>query len=369
MYTDTTTPPRPLAHKSTPKSGGFYLPTDYTCRVNSPTRHYSKPALNENELVKCYLERGLTIADPDRAARYLRHIGYYRLSPYTIPFQADRTTHSFNPGTTFDDILNVYVFDRELRLLTTDALERVEVAVRAATSNIMSTHSGGGAFWYTDSSNYQNHKDYSATVERIEHLTSLGRQYAPSTRREQTDRLHYPDALTHYLDTYTSPTTPPSWLVIELLTAGELQRLYAGLARKYRKAIARELHLTEPVLQSWLKSYVRVRNICAHHGRLWNRFLGVYPAIPKSGTVRWLSDRSTFDTSNPEALERKRLYPVLVSLQSTLFTISPHSSWALRLQNLLEKYPRIPLNALGMRKGWAADKFWQDAFKAASQHE
>ena len=276
-----TTPPRLLAHQSTPKSGGFYLPTHYTCRANSPTRHYSKPALNENDLVKRYLERGLTSADRDRAARYLRHIGYYRLSPYTIPFQVDRTNHSFTPGTTFDDILNVYVFDRELRLLTTDALERVEVAVRAATSNIMSTHSGGGAFWYRDSSNYQNYKDYSATVKRIEHLTSLGRQYAPSTRREQTDRL-----LTHYLDTYTSPTTPPSWLVIELLTAGELQRLYAGLARKYRKAIARELHLTEPVLQSWLKSYVRVRNICAHHGRLWNRFLGVYPAIPKSGTVR-----------------------------------------------------------------------------------
>ena len=130
------------------------------------------------------------------------------------------------------------------------------------------------------------------------------------------------DALTHYLDTYTSPITPPSWLVIELLTAGELQRLYAGLARKYRKAIARELHLTEPVLQSWLKSYVRVRNICAHHGRLWNRFLGVYPAIPKSGTVHWLNDGSTFDTGNPGALERKRLYPVLVSLQSILFTIS-----------------------------------------------
>lgn len=147
--------------------------------MNSPTRHYSKPALNENDLVKRYLEHGLTIADRNRAARYLRHIGYYRLSPYTIPFQVDRTNHSFIPGTTFDDILNVYVFDRELRLLTTDALERVEVAVRAATSNIMSTHSGGGAFWYRDSSNYQNYKDYSATVKRIEHLTSLGRQYAP----------------------------------------------------------------------------------------------------------------------------------------------------------------------------------------------
>ena len=147
----------------------------------------------------------------------------------------------------------------------------------------MSTHSGGGAFWYRDSSNYQNYKDYSATVKRIEHLTSLGRQHAPSTRREQTDRLHYPDALTHYLDTCTSPTTPPSWLVIELLTAGELQRLYAGLARKYRKAIARELHLTEPVLQSWLKSYVRVRNICAITDASGTDFLAYTQQSPRAG--------------------------------------------------------------------------------------
>ena len=175
-----------------------------------------------------------------------------------------------------------------------------------------------------------------------------------------------PDALTHYLDTYTSPITPPSWLVVELLTAGELQRLYAGLARKYRKAIARELHLTEPVLQSWLKSHVRVRNICAHHGRLWNRFLGVYPAIPKSGTVRWLNDGSTFDTGKPGALERKRLYPVLVSLQSILFTISPYSTWALRLRNLLSRYQHIPLNALSMKTNWDADRFWQEAFESGS---
>jgi len=334
--------------------------------MSPPGQHYDKPALNENDLIERYIERGLIITDRNRAARYLRHIGYYRLSPYTIPFQADRTTHSFRPGTTFDDILSIYVFDRQLRLLTMDALERVEVAVRAAVSNTMSTHGEGGAFWYQNTSNYQNHKDYSATVKRIEHLTSLGRQYAPSTRREQTDRLHYPDALTHYLDTYTSPTTPPSWLVIELLTAGDLQRLYAGLARKYRKAIARELHLTEPVLQSWLKSHVRVRNICAHHGRLWNRFLGVYPAIPKSKTVRWLTERSAFDTGNPGALEQKRLYPVLVSLQSILFTISPYSTWALRLRNLLSRYQHIPLNALGMKTNWDADRFWQEAFESGS---
>ena len=105
--------------------------------MNPPGQRYDKPALDENELIERYIERGLIIADRNRAARYLRHIGYYRLSPYTIPFQADRTTHSFSPGTTFDDILYIYVFDRQLRLLTIDAIERVEVGVRAAVSNTL----------------------------------------------------------------------------------------------------------------------------------------------------------------------------------------------------------------------------------------
>ena len=334
--------------------------------MNPPGQRYDKPALDENELIECYIERGLIITDRNRAARYLRHIGYYRLSPYTIPFQADRTTHSFKSGTTFDDILYIYVFDRQLRLMTMDALERIEVAVRAAVSNTMSIHGEGGAFWYHNASNYQSRKGYSTTIERIETLTERERQRTPSDRGEQADHLHYPDALSHYLATYSSPETPPSWLVIELLTAGELHHLYANLTLRYRKKIARELNLPDQVLQSWLKTYVRVRNICAHHGRLWNRFLGVYPAIPRSPTVRWLTDRSTFDTGNPRALERKRLYPVLVSLQSILFTISPHSTWALRLHSLLGEYQRIPLNALGMKADWDADEFWQEAFKAGS---
>ena len=293
--------------------------------MNPPGQRYNKPALDENELIERYIERGLIITDRNRAARYLRHIGYYRLSPYTIPFQADRTTHSFKSGTTFDDILYIYVFDRQLRLLTMDALERVEV------------------------------------------LVERERQRTPSDRGEQADHLHYPDALSHYLATYSSPETPPSWLVIELLTAGELHHLYTNLTLRYRKTIARELNLPDQVLQSWLKTYVRVRNICAHHGRLWNRFLGVYPAIPRSPTVRWLTDRSIFDTGNPGALERKRLHPVLVSLQSILFTISPQSTWTLRLHALLEKYQRIPLNALGMKANRDADEFWQEAFKAGTE--
>lgn len=176
------------------------------------------------------------------------------------------------------------------------------------------------------------------------------------------DVLHFPDALTHYVSTYSTPQTPPSWLSIELLTLGNLRYLYSALPQTYRKQIAQQLGLHDPVLGSWLASYVRVRNICAHHGRLWNRFLGAYPMIPTSKQIRWLEDRSVLSPSDPNAIERKRLYPVLVSFQTVLYTISPHSTWASRLRDLLRQSPFVPLTALGMTESWDEDPFWTEAF-------
>lgn len=101
---------------------------------------YDKPALSLDDLVGRMAERGLEIPDRERAARYLRHIGYFRLSPYTIPFQQGQPDHAFRNGAAFDDVLDLYVFDRTLRLLVMDALERVEVAVRAALTDTCRPH-------------------------------------------------------------------------------------------------------------------------------------------------------------------------------------------------------------------------------------
>jgi len=166
-----------------------------------------------------------------------------------------------------------------------DALERVEVAVRAAISNAMSLSAPGGAFWYLDAQNFTSVKQFNNNLAVIKQET---RQQQRSRKKtpERTDALHFPDTLTHYVSSYGTPQTPPSWLSIELLTLGNLRYLYSALPNKkktYRKQIAQQLGLQDPVLESWLASYVRVRNICAHHGRLWNRFLGVYPVIPHLG--------------------------------------------------------------------------------------
>jgi len=81
--------------------------------------------------VQLLQQRGMTVAAPETAEFYLRHLNYYRLAAYWLPFESDHQSHRFRAGTTFEQVLNLYVFDRELRLLVLDAIERIEVSMRA----------------------------------------------------------------------------------------------------------------------------------------------------------------------------------------------------------------------------------------------
>ncbi|MBT2264409.1 Abi family protein [Rhodococcus erythropolis] len=312
---------------------------------------YNKPPLNLDELVTRLSQRGLHLPDPDRATRYLRHIGYYRLSPYTIPFQQRQSEHLFREETSFDDVLDLYVFDRALRLLIMDALERVEIAIRAALTDHMST-TYNDPHWYLNPDHFQHHGKHTRLLKIIQDTCDERLRGSPDAGE---DALVHPSALEHYLTTYRSPELPPSWLMVETLTIGQLASAYRNLnLRADRTAVARSIGLTAPVLESWLQTYVRVRNICAHHGRLWNVGLGVYPAIPNSATVSWLKGTGALPDRS-----RKRLYPVLVSLQSVLDSVSPRSSWAQRLHELLRTRPQMNLAGMGIPESWADDDFWR----------
>lgn len=313
---------------------------------------YDKPALSLDDLIERMAERGLEIPDRERATRYLRHIGYFRLSPYTIPFQHGQPDHAFRAGAAFDDVLDIYVFDRALRLLVMDALERVEVAVRAALTDHMST-AYVDPHWYVEAAHFENQGKHTGLLN-IVRATSGTRLAGAPEPVSYPSSVVYRSALEHYLLTYGEPELPPSWLMVETLTLGQLNNVIDNLRlRADRTAVARRLGLNDPVLTSWLRTYVRVRNICAHHGRLWNVGIGVYPAIPASPAISWLKG----DAALP-ARSEKRLYPVLVSLQSVLDVVSPRSTWARRLHQLLSTRSPMNLAGMGIPAGWAEDEFW-----------
>ena len=212
------------------------------------SRSYEKDALSVDELLQRWLDRGLIVADPERAKRYLRHIGYYRLSPYGIPFRLPQddgrgTADDFRPGASFDDLLELYIFDRQLRGIVFDAIERVEVAVRAALTDHMAT-STGDPFWYADARHFA---DTSKHATLLKFVRDECQKELKRARGETYSQLNHMSALRHYLTQYADPELPPSWVTVEILTLGQIEVTFANLKRRADKtAVAETLGINEP---------------------------------------------------------------------------------------------------------------------------
>lgn len=232
---------------------------------------YNKPACTNDFLIEQLRERGLTIENPDRANRYLNFIGYYRLSAYFLPYQFKKDR--FRPGVDFNDILNLYIFDRKLKLVLMDAIERIEVAVRSSISNHLSL-STNNPHWFLDESHFDNYsedkeksfKNYQGFIDSIDN--SLRKQ-------------HDATPLRHYYSKYSTPKYPPCWVLMEFLTLGQISKIYSILKTKHKKKIAKKFRTSWWLLEAVLLSLTVIRNKCAHHQRIWN----VNISYPPSDTI------------------------------------------------------------------------------------
>ena len=178
------------------KSAGFFMQKSRSV--------FDKAPLTLDQLIKLLESRGLLIEDSERAKRYLRYIGYFRLSRYFSPFKDRPSGAEFRPDATFDDILNVYIFDRKLRLLIIDAIERIEVAVRATISNTMSI--SYGSHWYCERWHFKRNFNHAQLINRIKMETG----FENKKKRNESCR--------HYYENYNDPELPASWMIAEVLS-------------------------------------------------------------------------------------------------------------------------------------------------------
>lgn len=301
---------------------------------------FTKPAIPVSAQLQLWIDRGLIVADQANAENYLFTIGYYRLSAYSLPFQNGNPDHQFKSGVSFDDIHKFYIFDRELRLLVLDAIERIEVAFRSQFNNHMAL--SYGAHWYLDEAHFTPKYDHKKLLASIE--SEMGRSKETFLRA--------------YLKKYTTPRLPPSWMVTELLTFGQLSRVYDKLAQASdQKAIARGMNTPAELLRSWMQAISYIRNTCAHHSRLWNRELGTAPMVPKKPKGPWISMPIT--VADPLVNPHKRLYLLLAILEYLLQAVNPTSTWHERLKDLMDRNPQISKAHMGMPDDWVDDPFWR----------
>lgn len=292
---------------------------------------YTKPALTFEQQADQLLSRGL-IADRDQLVDRLQSVSYYRLSGYWYPFRL--SDDSFMSGTTLDAVWRRYVFDRQLRLVVLDAVERVEIRIR--TDLVYTLAHAQGAFGYLDGANLpglnaQQHADFLASL------------------REECDRSREP-FLEHFCSKYGSDhDMPPYWMIAELMTFGLVFTLFRGCPSHVKRDIATRLGVTDRVLTSWLRSLNAVRNICAHHARLWNRELGLKPLIPDKD-IRW---------HDPVEVANNRVFGILTILQYLLHDVAPQSRWPGRLRQLLDEYQDAPRGPMGFPGEWTSCPFWK----------
>jgi len=299
---------------------------------------YNKQSLKIEEQIAQLTARGLSISDHDSAYHFLSHISYYRLAGYWWPMQSEpKEDHIFKSGSRFEDAILLYNFDRELRIIIFDAIEKIEISLR--TKLIYHLSHEFGPWWFQKLEIFQNVPEAVKTLAVLEEELARSKDvFIKSHKTKHKDDLRF----------------PPSWKTLELTSFGALSKIYGNLKNdiKSKDIIAKEFGLVNHTfLPSWLQSLAQIRNYCAHHSRLWNKNLPGRPKLLPNPPFSWIKEV-------PMEKEMHMLYIHLCCIKYLLNIIQPQNNLKIQLIALLEKYPNVDPFALGLKSNWINEQLW-----------
>ena len=272
--------------------------------------------------------------DEHKVESYLLNIGYHRLSAYIFPFyKSPKSNLILKEGTTFEQVLTLYRFDKKLRILLFNEIEKIEVAIRSVLANI-GCQELGDRYWITKPEYFANEDKFNQTLAVLEkELASNKEDYIENFRR-------------NYVENY-----PPAWMITEVLSFGNLNYIYSNIANnRLMKRISDYFGLKPQVFTSWLTVLANLRNMCCHHARVWNRDFMLNPAEPRKTSNAWI------DTS---LIDKKRIFYRLCIIRYFLSFVSPGNNFNEKIANLLARFPSVDIAAMGFCKDWQKDTLWK----------
>ena len=315
--------------------------------------HYKKPWLPIAAQVQKLKERGLIIRDAAEAERALRYANYYRFTGFCLRFQyLDKVTgeRRFIAGTTFEDIADLCSFDAQLRDCYSEALEMVELSLRSA----IAFHFGKahGAFGHLAPANFA--KSFSKPLPCKGNRSRIVNSYKEwhETLNAETRRSNEL-FVSHFRKTYVEYPDLPIWMVSELCSFGTLSRMFSNLKNAEQGMVARDYSLQFVTMQSWLHTMTYVRNICAHHARLWDKTLNIAPQVPDG--KNW----------KKSAVSPKSVAFVALMLNWMLAHDSvksaAHEEWQKKLESVIEgfltRFPQLAPHT-GFTPAWKKNPLW-----------
>ena len=271
------------------------------------------------------------------APHFLANISYYRLKGYWWDMQSDKVNHVFSPNSYFEEVIERYNFDRHLRLLLFDAIERIEIALR--TKMIYHLSLSYGEKWYLDNTIVSNQGMHNTHVKKLREEFGYSQEIFIKDHKRR-----YPN------------DDPEAWKIMEIASLGTLSKFYKNLNHQLpeKSAIAKEMGLNlHNELSSWLEAIVYVRNIIAHHSRLWSRTMVKKPVENINNPQgQWFSE----PLSN---WQKQKAFLIISTMLYLCNKVTPNHQVKVKILELVNGNPNVPIHKLGFTNNWQHQPLWQ----------
>lgn len=278
-----------------------------------------------DEQIKLLESRGLAVTDYDTAYNFLLHNNYYRVSGYSLTL---RNHDIFSENTTFQNIIDIYEFDCELRHMLLKYLERIEVSVKSVYAYEFARIYGSTG--YLNPSNFVDSDSLSKIMDII------------SKQKER--QVSHEAYLQHFI--YDLHEDIPIWALVDLFTVSNISHLYKISSSDVRMSVAKSLlniKNTE-VLDGFLRHISILRNLCAHGGRIFNRLFAQKPNLRKS--------EQTLLIKLPNGnRDNSHLFSYILVMRR-LLNRQNFDAMKSEIGLLSEKYPFVNLRYYGFREDW-----------------
>lgn len=297
-----------------------------------------------DEQVRILSNRGMEFKDEELAKSYLQRISYFRLKYYWIDM-IDEEVDDFKKDSSFEAVIERYEFDRELRQILFKAIEMLEIGLRTKIITSISIAIGSG-LWYLNKDLFEN-KDYHEDFV-LDLKYEFGRSTEPFARDYIRDHNDWNEES-------LEGDNPDAWMILETATFGTLSKMYKNLKAQspLQANIANSFGLySTRDFSSWLESISVLRNIIAHHSRLWYRIFSKKPVNVRKHRDKWFVQSMTDS-------QRKRAFGVISCLLYLCNAIVPDNTIKEEIKTLFDKYPNVPVYMLGFTRNWKDSPLWK----------
>lgn len=276
-------------------------------------------ALTIQEQIENLKSLNLTIKDEALAVDFLNDVSYFRfIKAYSLGLKPQNG--SYYDGVTFEQLVELYLFNANFRQLLFTQIEKVEINLRCRVSNYFS--STYGVLGYKDSANFANKNYHAAFLIDINNEINRNKR-APFIKNFQTN--------------YENGDIP-FYALVEIFSFGTLSKFFKNMKSTDKKVIAGTYGIGYTYFESWIESIAYVRNLCAHYGRLYNAKLAKTPKL-------YQQDRNL-------GITNIRVFGVLICLKHILPADRHWIEFIDTIELLFEKYPHVKKDTMGFPANW-----------------